>query len=119
MERNEFGRFVRAKREALRADDAAFSLRRVAERTGLEPSYLSKIERGEQAPPSEEKIRALAADLGEDADVLLALAGKVSADLQEIIRKRPALFGELIRELKGMPDHAVVRLVREVRDGEW
>ena len=51
--------------------------------------------------------------------MLLALAGKVSTDLQEIIRKRPALFGELIRELKGQPDHAVLRLVREVRDGDW
>lgn len=119
MVRKQFGRFLRAKRESLRADNPAYSLRQVADRTGLEPSYLSKIERGEQAPPSEEKIRSLAADLGEDADVFLALAGKVSADLQEIIRKRPALFGELIRELKGMPDNAVLRLVREVRDGEW
>jgi hypothetical protein len=29
------------------------------------------------------------------------------------------LFAALIRELKDMPDHAVLRLVREVRDGEW
>ena len=51
--------------------------------------------------------------------VLLALAGKVSSDLQSIIRRRPKLFAELIRQLKDMPDHAVLRLVREVRDGEW
>jgi len=119
METNEFGRFLRNKRETLRAQDPAFSIRQVAERVGLEPSYLSKIERSEEAPPSEEKIRALAADLKEDPDVLLALAGKVSTDLQEIIKKRPALFGELIRELKRLPDNAVLRLVREVRDGDW
>ena len=86
---------------------------------GIEPSYLSKIERGEQPPPSEETIRALARELGEDADVLLALGGKVSSDLQRIIRRRPALFAQLIRDLKDLPDHAVLRLVREVRDGEW
>ena len=51
--------------------------------------------------------------------MLLAMAGKVSSDLQEVIRKRPALFAELIRALKEMPDHAVLRIVREVRDGEW
>jgi len=119
METNAFGRFVRGKREKLRARDPAFSIRQVAERVGLEPSYLSKIERSEEAPPSEEKIRALAEDLKEDPDILLALAGKVSTDLQEIIKKRPALFGELIRELKRLPDNAVLRLVREVRDGEW
>ena len=61
----------------------------------------------------------LARELGEDPDVLLAMAGKVSSDLQEIIRKRPELFAELIRQLKKAPDHAVLKVVREVRDGDW
>jgi hypothetical protein len=70
-------------------------------------------------PPSEEKTKRLAAELGEDPDVLLAMAGKVSKDLQDIIRKRPKLFADLIRELKEAPDHAILRVVREVRDGDW
>ena len=114
-----FGDFVRQRREELREKDPDFSLRRVAASVGIEPSYLSKIERGEQPPPSEATIRALAKELDEDPDVLLALAGKVSKDLQAIIRKRPKLFAQLIRQLKNMPDHAVLRLVREVRDGNW
>ncbi|MCC7042837.1 MAG: helix-turn-helix domain-containing protein [Acidobacteria bacterium] len=114
-----FGDFIRQQREARRAGDAAFSVRQVAARVGIEPSYLSKIERGEQPPPSEQTIAAIARELHEDADVLLALAGKVSSDLQAVIRKRPKLFAQLIRELRNMPDHAVLRVVREVRDGEW
>ena len=31
----------------------------------------------------------------------------------------PQLFAELIRSIKSMPDHAVMRIVREVRDGSW
>jgi transcriptional regulator with XRE-family HTH domain len=96
-----------------------FSLRQVAHRIGVEPAYLSKVERGLVPPPSEATIVRLAADLGEDADMLLALAGKVSSDLQEIIRRRPKQFAELIRELKNAPDHAIVKVVREVRDGSW
>jgi len=76
METNDFGRFLRKKREQLREEDPAFSVRQVAERVGLEPSYLSKIERGEEAPPSEEKIRALAEDLEEDPDVPLPLPAR-------------------------------------------
>ncbi len=114
-----FGSYLRQRREELRAADPAFSVRQVAARAGLEPSYLSKIERGEQAPPSEESIRALATALTEDPDVLLALAGKVSGDLQRIIRSRPRLFADLLRQLRDLPDHAVLRLVREVRDGKW
>ena len=114
-----FGEYVRKKREALKATDRRFSVRQVAQRIGVEPAYLSKIERGGVAPPSEAKIRALANELGEDPDVLLTLAGKVSSDLLEIIRRRPQLFAELIRELKTLPDHAILRVVREVRDGNW
>ena len=62
---------------------------------------------------------ALAEELDEDPDILLALAGKVSSDLQEVIRKRPKLFADLIRQLRSAPDRAVLRLVREVRDGDW
>jgi len=115
----EFGQFVRDKRQLLSEHDRRYSLRQVAGRIGLEPSYLSKIERGEQAPPSEEKIVALAKELHLHDDVLLAMAGKISSELKEAIRRRPELFGELIRELNRMPDHAVLRLVREVRDGYW
>jgi hypothetical protein len=57
--------------------------------------------------------------LNEDPDVLLALSGKVSQDIQEIIRKRPQIFAQLIRELKDMPDHAVLRIFCEVREGNW
>ncbi|MBW2252059.1 MAG: helix-turn-helix transcriptional regulator [Deltaproteobacteria bacterium] len=115
-----FGSYIREKREKLRKSDRRYSLRQVAGRIGVEPSYLSKIERGEhQAYMIEDKIKALANELNEDPDVLLALSGKVSQDIQEIIRKRPQIFTQLIRELKDMPDHAVLRIVREVRDGDW
>ena len=114
-----FGTYLRTRREALRRSDHRFSVRQVAERIGVEPSFLSKVERGEAPPPSEEKIVALARELHENPDVLLAMAGKVSSDLQRAIRKRPELFATLIRELKDAPDHAVLRLVREVRDGDW
>ena len=116
---SEFGKYIRKKRETLKAKDRSFSVRQVAGRIEVEPSFLSKVERGLEPPPSEEKILAIAKDLNEDPDVLLAMAGKVSADLIGIICRRPALFAQLIRDLKKMPNHAVLRLVREVRDGDW
>ena len=114
------GQYLRNRRiEKQEKEGNTFSLRRLATRIGIEPSYLSKIERGLEPRPSEQTTKAIARELGEDPDALLAMAGKVSSDLQDIIRKRPQLFSQLIRELKDMPDHAVLRLVREVRDGDW
>ena len=114
-----FGEYLRAAREKKAEEDPAFSLRQVAAVVDIEPSYLSKIERGLEPPPGEGTIKDLARALGEDPDVLLALAGKISSDLQDIICRRPALFADLIRTLRTLPNHAVARVVREVRDGDW
>lgn len=95
------------------------SLRQVAMKIGVEPAYLSKVERDLTPPPSEAKVVALADVLGEDTDLLLAMAGKVSSDLIAIIQARPRLFGELLRQLKEQPDHAILHIVRQVTDGDW
>lgn len=114
-----FGNYIRQTRSDLCEKDKKYSLRQTAQRIGVEPAYLSKIERDEVAPPSEATICKLAQDLSIDADVLLAMAGKVSKELQDIIKQRPQLFAELIRQLKNAPDKAVLRVVREIRDGDW
>ena len=114
-----FGQYIRERREAKRATNARYSVRGVAAEVGIEPSYLSKIERGAQPPPGERTIVALAHVLDEDPDLLLALAGKVSSDLQAIIRRRPRLFAELLRRLRDSPDEAIERITRRIRDGRW
>src|SRR5262245_9353210 len=114
-----FGKYIRTARSIRAETDTRFSLRQVAQRVGVEPAYLSKVERDLVPPPSEPTIATLAADLGEHPDVLLALAGKVSSELQAIILRRPKQFAELIRRLKNAPDRAILEVVREVRDGNW
>ena len=115
----QFGDYVRTSRERLYEKDRSFSLRQVATRVGIEPAYLSKIERAVFPPPSEETIMKIAKVLGEEPDLLLAMAGKLSSELQEIIIQRPKLFADLIRQLKKAPDHAILRVVREIKDGNW
>ena len=116
---NTFGQHLRDRREMLRKEDKKFSVRQVAVRIGVEPAYLSKIERDKTAPPSENTIRKIAHELGENPDLLLAMAGKISTDLKDIILQRPKLFSSLLRELKEAPDNAILKVVREVNDGEW
>ena len=114
-----FGPTIRDRREHLKLSDPAFSLRQVAARIGIEPAYLSKIERREVRPPSEATIVQIAQELELDKDVLLAMAGKVSSELQAVIRRRPQLFASLILQLKEAPDNAILQVVREVRDSNW
>ena len=114
-----FGKNIRELRQQCLETDSAYSLRQVASRCGVTAAYLSRVERGEVAPPGEETLIKLAHELGEDPDLILAMAGKVSADLRSTILARPQLFAELIRSIKTMPDNAVLRIVRDVRDGNW
>ena len=116
---NSFGSYIREKREGLHADDKSKSLRQVAIAIGVEPAFLSKVERDIVSPPSEGKVIALAEVLNEDPDLLLAMAGKVSSDLLAIVKARPQFIGELLRELKEQPDHAVLSVVRNITDGDW
>ncbi len=114
-----FGSYIRTTREKKLRQDRSFSVRQLAQRIDVEPSYLSKIERDQVPPPSEATINRLARELGENPDLLLAMAGKVSSDLQQIIRRRPQLFADLLRQLRDAPDRAIESVAREIRDGDW
>lgn len=114
----EFGCYTRELRQQRNGVNRRYSIRQLAQRIGVGPTYLSRIERGDIAP-SEEMIQRLAAELGEDADVLLARAGRIASDISEIIARRPVLFAELIRGLNEMGDEALMEVVCKVRNGEW
>ncbi len=104
----EFGAFMRQKRE-----EKEIGLREMAKIIGVSPTYVSKVERDEFPPPAEDKVRKIAAILDIDVDVLLALAGKVSSDLSEIIREHPRELAALLRTTKGMTADDVANLARE------
>ncbi len=92
-----FGATVRREREKLE-----IGLREMAKKIGVSATYLSKIERDEFPPPAEDKVRKIAKILGRDVDQLLALAGRVSSDLSDIIRERPRELAALLRTAKGL-----------------
>lgn len=109
----DFGRALRAKRE-----EKGLSLRALARELGVQPSYLSKAELGEVSL-SEDCLDRAAEILGFDPDALFLHAGKLTSRMREIVSRHPQAFADLIKHLKTAPEHAILRVVREVRDGEW
>ncbi|KHK01813.1 PAS domain S-box protein [Desulfovibrio sp. TomC] len=95
MATHPFGERIRSRRLARLAEDNTFTLRRLAGRLGIQPSYLSRLERG--APPSlsEDHIQALARELGDDADALLALAGKIPGDVRRLLLDSPERLAQV------------------------
>jgi transcriptional regulator with XRE-family HTH domain len=92
-----FGRFVRDRRTA-----KELSLRKFAELVGVSPTYLSQVEQGNCDPPTAERVRRMAEILGENADELTALAGRVPDDLPRILQKQPARLAAFIREVSDL-----------------
>ena len=85
---------------------ARMSQRALAERVGVDFTYLSKIENGRVEPPSEGVLlriaKELAGKLGKDetalADELITLAGKIPSDLAETLSRNP----EVVRLLRSV-----------------
>lgn len=87
----ELGPYIRHRREK-----AKLSLRKVAEQVRVNPSYLSRVERG-VIPPSEVLIRALARALGAEAEELFLIAGRVPEHWQKAIAASPNRAVQTIR----------------------
>lgn len=110
MAANSFGAFVRREREA-----REIGLREMARRIGVSPTYLSKVEREDFTPPTEQKVRAIAQIIECDADELLALAGRVSEDVTEIIKREPRALSALLRTTSGMSADDIAELSSRAR----
>jgi len=106
--KEQFGAFIRRKRE-----ERDLGLREMAKKIGISPTYLSKCERDEFPPPTEERVREIAKILGCDVDDLLARAGRVSTDVSDIIKRHPVQLAALLRTTKGMSADDIRRLASE------
>lgn len=93
-----FGDFVRKRRL-----DLNIGLREFASKLDLSPAFISKMEIGDFKPPKEENIKKMAGILKVDEDELLAKAGKISSELQNMIMRKPKLYASLLRRAK--PKH--------------
>lgn len=86
--------------------------RQVAEKLGIDFTYLSKVENSRGAPPGEDTIRRMAQLFSSDPDELLALAGKVPAELRErAVEDRQ--FARFLRTLPLLPDDVLQKLYRD------
>lgn len=90
-----FGKTIRDLRK-----QRGLSQKELAERIGIDFTYLSKIENDRMPAPSEKKIQAMAEVLSADTDELIRLAGKIPSDLAEFLITDPEAMKHL-RSLQG------------------
>ena len=107
-----FGDLVRATRIA-----KGYSLRRFAEMVDLSPTYVSQVEQGKiERPPTAERVRAMAELLGQNSDEWIALAGRVPADLGDIIKSEPQAMPALLRAAKGLTADELREITQQIRE---
>lgn len=104
---SKLGKHIKNRRLEISKTREKLSQNKLSQLIDVEQSYLSKIERGVASKLSEDKILKLAEVLDDDPDYLLALGGKVSSDVLEIIQQRPMLFSRLVRAMKDMPEDVI------------
>jgi HTH-type transcriptional regulator, competence development regulator len=109
----EDGSFGKRIQELRRAK--SLTQRQLAERLGIDFTYLSKLENSRGEPPGEQTVRNLARELGADAEQLLALAGKIPSELRARAAEDPE-FALLLRRLPSLPDSVLERIYRDVEN---
>ena len=110
--RKTFGDLLRATRIS-----KGYSLRKFAELSDTSPTYLSQIEQAKnERPPAEERVRRIAELLGQDADEWVALAGRVSEELTDIIKGEPQAMPALLRAAKGLTAEELRKLTNQIRN---
>ncbi|WP_103029995.1 helix-turn-helix domain-containing protein [Salinibacter altiplanensis] len=75
----------------------------IAEKADVGHTYISRIENGHAPPPSTETIVRVADALDADADELLALAGKVAPDVEQMLIESPSLMDVVREEANAVP----------------
>lgn len=95
-----------------------FSLRKFSKTVGISPTAQSRLESGDFIP-GEEVIKRIAKELGENEHVLLAIVGKVSTELKQVIIERPDLVSELLKQIGKTSTTRVTAMIHKVRDGNW
>jgi transcriptional regulator with XRE-family HTH domain len=89
------------------------SLRELARRLELAPSYINDIEHDRRVP-SEPVLRKICVELDLDEDRLLAAAGRVGEDAEEYMKSNPTA-GVLFRRVSGagLDEHGLKRLLTQ------
>jgi transcriptional regulator with XRE-family HTH domain len=104
--------------EALRAArrQAGMSQRDLADRAGVDFSYISKMENGRIPPPSGDTIVRLCTIVGVPPESLLSLVGKMPSDVQRTISSSAAAQ-EFLREAQriGVTEEEWRSLSKELR----
>ena len=106
--RKKFGAFIRRERKA-----REIGLREMAKMIGVSPTYLSKVERDEIAPPTERNVRLIAQIIGCNADELLAMANRMPSELAKIIKQHPVEMSMLLRTANGLSAQDLDRLAQK------
>lgn len=88
--------------------EAGVTQRELADRIGVDFSYISKVENGRVSPPAADTVVQIANALGVGSEELLALTGKIPTEVQKSVSTSKAAQ-EFLREAQQM----------KLSDAEW
>lgn len=92
-----------------------YSQRELADKLGIDFTYLSKLENERGNPPKEDIIRQLAQYLNLDEDQLLFLAGKIPEQDEDLIKQHYEDMPLLFRRMRENPEFAA-KIFRQAKE---
>ena len=110
--KKEFGQWLRDTRM-----EQGYTLRKFAKIINTSPTYISNIERNLKLP-SEKILTRIAGELGQNEDMVLGMAGKISPELTDIITDNPLEAAKFLKETKGMSKQSWDRIIEIAKNSQ-
>ncbi len=108
-----FGQALRALRM-----EKDVTLRDMARRLDVTPTYLSQVEQDKFNPPTEDRIKQISQVLDlpqEQVDELVAMAGRVSKDLHDAVKEHPREMATFLRTARGLTAEDIRKLTKRAQ----
>jgi len=106
-----FGQLLKAIRR-----EKGISQRDLADKVGIDFSYISKVENDRMAPPSADTIQKMCGVLEVSTEILLSKSGKLTGELSDAITSSPSAI-KFMNEIKDMrlTDHEWDRMITNLK----
>lgn len=98
--------------------DKNVTLRELARRLDVTPTYLSQVEQDKFNPPTADRVKQIGGILGlsqEQVDGLVVLAGRVPRELHDVLDEHPHEMATFLRTARGLTAEDLRQLTEEAQ----
>jgi HTH-type transcriptional regulator, competence development regulator len=92
--------------------ESGMSLQQLADKIGVSFTYVAKIEREEQPPPTEKRLHRIAKVLRRSKNEVWNAAGRLPSNVIQMAQRQPSRYAKLVRGTQNLSPQELDRVIK-------